>query len=205
MKEEKRHITKHLKMKNIIQILALLLLFSSCEIDVKQEMKDEKEEKKQININSIAEKLSQNCTVEHKSKNLEKIIDFLKKDGYSFESKIINQDFQIGFKGWGTSEDIKKITYQNCTYLEVKFIKNTPINGSYYPKFKLNEICFDSRETAKEYHHKFNQIIKQQEKNYGYVLLNGKRLIYCQTGVNMYGFVINDLKGNFEKILKAGS
>lgn len=171
-------------MKYITSILFLLIIISCTENDKK-----------------INEEISQNCNIESPSKNLQLIASFLKENNYSFIKELKNEELIVSNSYWENPEDGEKIIYSGSKYILYSFKKKTPINGNYYPKFQVFEFCFDSKKTAMQYHEKYNYIVKTQEKNYGYVLLNGDRLLYFQTGVNMYSFILNDLKNSFEKII----
>ena len=67
------------------------------------------------------------------------------------------------------------------------------------------EFCFDSKTELEKYYEKIKLIISQQEKNYAYLLKDKNAVIYVQTGVNMFGFIIKDFKEEFEQIIKNGN
>jgi hypothetical protein len=164
----------------------------------------EEQEKVQVEKESklINEKIKQSCTVESASKELLQIIEYLESLDYKYEVTLLKDDLTFSYRDWGTLEIAETITYLECNYIEYFFKKKTPLKGSFYPKFSLIELCFETPEKAKIYFEKITHIINRQEKNYGYLLLNNDKLIYVQTGVNMYSFIIKDFKDELKKIIK---
>jgi len=171
-------------MKKTIQILLIALLFFGCESTPKKEY------------------INQNCIVNSPSKNLQKIARYLTTKDYEYTSQTKNKDLVFDYVNWATFKTVESIKYIDCRYIEFSFKKKKTVNGNFYPEFRIMEICFESNAKAEEYSEKLSRIIKQQEKNYGYIIVNGDRLLYIQTGVNMYGFIIYDFQKEFQKIIE---
>ena len=153
--------------------------------------------------NNINEQFSQNCMIEFPSKNLKSIGEFLDGKDYKYTSENVSKDFTFSY--WKNLKSKNSLTYEDCHYIEHSFKKVNPINGNYYPSFRIVEICFDSNTELDKYSEKIELIISQQEKNYAYLLRDTNRIFYVQTGVNMFGFIINDFKSKFEQIIKNGN
>lgn len=190
-------------MNKIIQLVLISLLpLSYSELSPFITEGDITIEKQQKLLN---ERITQNCTLTSASKELQKIATYIEGIDYSYSSTIEKKDFlKFEYIEWKNYKVVESIVYENCNYAEYFFKKKTPLKGNYYPKFRIIEFCFNSHEKASEYYKKITHILRNQEKNYGYLLLNNDRLIHVQTGVNMYSFIINDLKKDFEKIIKKG-
>ena len=198
-------------MKKIIQILILGILIWSCSDTSQKKVIDKGgtrvETKAKTQSNELAKKLLNenvrlNCVVSPASGNLLKIAGFLKRKGYLYTSGKKNSDLIFDYRNEETFEIVESITFADCQYIEFSFRKIKPVKGHYYPKFRMLEFCFESEEKASEYLRKLNYITNKQVKNYSYTLQHKQRLIYVQTGVNMYGFIIKGFKKAFETIIK---
>ena len=151
---------------------------------------------------NVNEEFRQSCRIETPSENVLAIGEFLKSNDYKHTSKIENKDFSFTY-----CKNLKSkvsLTYLDCHYIEHSFNKVKPINGNYYPSFRIVEFCFDSKGELDKHHKNITLIINQQEKNYGYLMKDDNRILYVQTGVNMFGFIINNFKEKFEKIIRNG-
>jgi hypothetical protein len=186
-------------MNKVIKLILGILLLLNCNVFLAQNNSKKEKHRKLLN-----EEITQSCAVTAASEKLLKMAAYLESIGYSYSSTLEKDFLTFDYQDYSINKYniVESITYKDCKYIELYFKKKKPLKGNYYPKFRMLEFCFDSTEKASEYSKKITHILNNQFKNYGYILQNHDRLIYVQTGVNMYGFIINDMKKDFEKILK---
>lgn len=193
-------------MNNILLFLTIFIVFIGCRNPQKQSAEKATNLTQPVseeNDKDISEQFSQNCMIEIPSNNLKSIGEFLGRKDYRYTSKIENKDFSFSYRTNLKSKN--SLTYVDSHYIEHSFKKVNSINGNYYPSFRIVEFCFDSKIDLDNYYDKIKLIISQQEKNYAYLLKDKNRLLYVQTGVNMFGFIIKDFKSEFENIIKNGN
>jgi len=154
------------------------------------------------NIELINEVIKQNCSVTEASKGLVKILESFYKKGYVSTYTIENDDLVFGYRQEMSIELIESIRIKDCERIEYLIKKNVPISGNHYVKFGITEFCFDSIDFAEQYYQKLKEIVGKQEKKYEYILLNEDKLLYLNTGVNMYNSILQGYVTEIENILK---
>ena len=171
-------------MKPFITLLILMFLFINC---TNKQITDETEITDEFVINESVEK---KCCAE-KSSVLNDFIKLLEADNYNIDT-IIGIPDTLRFMKWDNRFEIKiDFTGEQFTTFFAKRkhpLKN--MTDSWYPNFRVFEICFDDDQTALEYEKKINEIIWSSDlfndKNYDYVVRNSDRLIYVTCGAKIF-------------------
>ncbi len=140
-----------------------------------------------------------------------KFMEHLKQDNYainireartelSFQTE--KEEFQVDWTISFPKENFKTIFAKRKNKLERK-------KDNWYPSFTITEICFRDEQSASNSHQIISEIIDNldmfNDKNYDYILKNGKSLIYVSCGAKIFEEYAFSYKDKIKEIVKNNS